>query len=339
MAGKKSGYKPVKAIPITKKKIKKGKDMGTDKKKTAGKPRKSYLSVNINGIANKERRLNALSFQQLEKAKVKKKEKKQRQEENKKTGAKPLEPLSTDDKREVDENFVFDSEDEELQKEEEYDEFSEFFKGDKPPKILITTSERPKRQLFDFIKEIKDVFPNSYYWPRKNFSLKDICKYAPEKGYTDIMVWRENNREVDELIVTHLPAGPTAIFKINNVKLNKEIWHHGNPTDHFPELILNNFNSKVGRRVGRMFASLFPQKPEFVGRRVCTFHIQRDFIFFRHHRYEFKDNGDRAALQEIGPRFSLKLKKLQLGTFDNVFGELEFQAKDNMYVSRKKTYL
>lgn len=35
------------------------------------------------------------------------------------------------------------------------------------------------------------------------------------------MVWRENNREVDELIVTHLPAGPTAIFKINNVKLNK----------------------------------------------------------------------------------------------------------------------
>lgn len=122
------------------------------------------------------------------------------------------------------------------------------------------------------MKEIKDVFPNSYYWPRKNFSLKDICKFAPEKNYTDIMVWRENNRKVDELILIHLPNGPTATFKVSNVKLNKEIWHHGNPTDHFPELILNNFNTKVGRRVGRFFASLFPQNPEFVGRRVCTFH-------------------------------------------------------------------
>lgn len=48
MAGKKSGYKPVKAIPITKKKIKKGKDIGNDKKKNSGKPRKSYLNVNVN---------------------------------------------------------------------------------------------------------------------------------------------------------------------------------------------------------------------------------------------------------------------------------------------------
>lgn len=72
------------------------------------------------------------------------------------------------------------------------------------------------------------------------------------------MVWREYNREVDELIISHLPAGPTAIFKISNVKLNQELWNHGRTNDHFPELILNNFNSKVGRRVGRMFASLFP---------------------------------------------------------------------------------
>jgi len=34
---------------------------------------------------------------------------------------------------------------------------------------------------------------------------------------------------------------------------------------------------------------LFPQKPEFKGRRVVTFHNQRDFIFFRHHRYVFEE--------------------------------------------------
>lgn len=39
-----------------------------------------------------------------------------------------------------------------------------------------------------------------------------------------------------------------------------------------------------GTQVGRMFAALFPQSPEFVGRQVVTFHNQRDFIFFRQHR-------------------------------------------------------
>lgn len=38
-----------------------------------------------------------------------------------------------------------------------------------------------------------------------------------------------------------------------------------------------------------MFASLFHQEPQFRGRRVATFHNQRDFIFFRHHRYIFDE--------------------------------------------------
>jgi len=37
-----------------------------------------------------------------------------------------------------------------------------------------------------------------------------------------------------------------------------EIFHHGNPTDHFPEIIMSNFNTNVGRRLGRFFHSLFP---------------------------------------------------------------------------------
>jgi ribosome production factor 1 len=98
-----------------------------------------------------------------------------------------------------------------------------------------------------------------------------------------------------------------------------------------------------------MFAALFPQQPEFLGRQVVTFHNQRDFIFFRQHRYAkppsslwvvrvvlnarvlcchgyryiFKD-GKRVGLQEIGPRFTLKLRSLQKGTFDSKFGEFEF---------------
>lgn len=57
--------------------------------------------------------------------------------------------------------------------------------------------------------------------------------------------------------------------------------NHGRATKHKPELILNNFGTRLGHRVGRMFASLFSQDPNFRGRRVVTFHNQRDFIFFR----------------------------------------------------------
>ena len=87
-----------------------------------------------------------------------------------------------------------------------------------------------------------------------------------------------------------------------------------------PELILNNFDSKVGVRVGRMLASLFPQQPEFRGRRVVTFHNQRDFIFFRHHRYLFTEEYDGVNMQEIGPKMTLKLKKLYSGDKEKVEG-------------------
>lgn len=56
---------------------------------------------------------------------------------------------------------------------------------------------------------------------------------------------------------------------------------HGRISGHKPELLLNNFNTRLGRRVGRMLGSLFHQDPQFRGRRVVTFHNQRDFIFFR----------------------------------------------------------
>jgi ribosome production factor 1 len=115
---------------------------------------------------------------------------------------------------------------------------------------------------------------------------------------------------IDTLILTHLPDGPTATFRVSGLKLRHEISNYGNPSSHNPELILNNFDTMIGHRIGRMLAALYPQSPNFVGRRVVTFHNQRDFIFFRQHRYEFTEDGKRANLQEIGPRFTLKLHSL-----------------------------
>lgn len=80
----------------------------------------------------------------------------------------------------------------------------------------MTTSENPHKEIYVFMKEIKDVFPNCYFWPRKGYSIKEICEFAPSKNYTHVMVWREHRRSVGELILVYLPKGPTAIFKVTN---------------------------------------------------------------------------------------------------------------------------
>lgn len=142
----------------------------------------------------------------------------------------------------------------------------------------------------------------------------------------------------DGLTHIHLPDGPTAFYKLSSVKLARDIPDHGRPTSHKPELILNNFNTRLGHRIGRMLGTLFHQEPNFKGRRVCTFHNQRDFIFFRQHRYVF-ETRDKARLQELGPRFTLKLRTLQHGTFDTVHGEYEWVHKKDMDTSRRRFFL
>jgi len=94
-----------------------------------------------------------------------------------------------------------------------------------------------------------------------------------------------------------------------------------------------------------MLAAMFPQVPEFTGRRIITFHNQRDFIFVRQHRYIFdpdednKETGLKPRIQELGPRFTLKLQRMQHGTFDTVEGEFEWFGHNRLYKSSKKFFL
>lgn len=240
-----------------------------------------------------------------------------------------------------DETMVEDHNDEDIVGEQNIDEFDKYFNRESTPKILITTNRRPRGKIFDFLKELKLTIPNIYYYPRQNFRIKEIIEWVKKREFTDVMVWQEKNGIPHSLILSHLPDGPTATFRVSGIKLNEEIQNHGanNGLMVAPELILNNFDTMLGSRMGRMIAALFPQDPELEKRRVVTFHNQRDFVFFRHHRYEFNSDGTRAALQEVGPRFTLKLHKLQLGTLDSKAGEFEFLYKPKDGVNRKKFFL
>ncbi|PHH80168.1 hypothetical protein CDD82_1938 [Ophiocordyceps australis] len=211
--------------------------------------------------------------------------------------------------------------------------------SDIPPadsKILVTTSLNAT--IHDQAQLISTLFPNSTYVPRSGhryayrYSLREICKFATKRNYTAVLLIKEDLKKPAGLSIVHLPSGPTCHFSITNYLEGKKLPGHGNPTNHYPELLLNNFKTPLGLLTAKLFQSLFPPKPEIQGRQVVTMHNQRDYIFVRRHRYVFRDRRSsekcivdsegremkgveniRVGLQELGPQFTLKLRRVDKG--------------------------
>lgn len=204
------------------------------------------------------------------------------------------------------------------------------------PKILVTTSLNST--LHEEAHLLTTLFPNSNYIPRSShryghkYSLREICKFCIGRDYTAVVLLKEDSKRPTGMSIVHLPAGPTFHFSITNWVEGKKLPGHGNPTNHYPELLLNNFKTPLGLLTAKIFQTLFPPAPEFQGRQVITLHNQRDYIFVRRHRYVFRDkrtteksvvtaDGEkmkgvediRAGLQELGPRFTLKLRRVDKG--------------------------
>ncbi|CAN7949921.1 unnamed protein product [Ixodes pacificus] len=315
-----------------------------------------YVSVhkrNISQIKNKKRRLEEYLKLKREKQKaslcltfersglLKRLAQQKRRKEAKALGddAPPKQvPRTIENTREPDDTMV-DPEDEEVQLDEAMDEMAAYFRKEYTPKLLITTSDNPHRRTIKFCRELKQSIPDAEFRWRNRSRIKKTVEQAVERGYSDIAIINEDRRHPNGLLLTHLPDGPTAYFRLSSVKFCKDIKKRASYTGHRPEVILNNFNTRLGHSVARMLASLFHYDPQFQGRRVVTFHNQRDYIFFRHHRYEFR-NAERVNIQEIGPRFTLRLKSLQKGTFDSKFGEYEWVLKRHeMETSRRRFFL
>ncbi|KAJ9079791.1 Ribosome production factor 1 [Entomophthora muscae] len=247
-------------------------------------------------------------------------------------------PQTLESKREFDETFV-DEDDEQIKQEDAEDEYGDYFKKEVTPKVMITTSKNASDKLFAFADELVDIVPDSHFIRRGyQFEISHIMEFGKKREFTDVIIIGEDAQKPNSITLIHLPNGPTAYFKLSGIVLSKQIYGHGRSSAHQPELILNNFSTRLGHLVGRMFHSLFPPVPEFQGRQVATFHNQRDFIFFRRHRYAFR-SGEKADLQELGPRFTLKLKWLQRGLYDPNNGEYEWKHKTDMETTRRRFFL
>lgn len=365
---------------------------------------KSTPTRNPSRIKNKLKRSEVYGKYLLEKKNQKKQSRIQRAKEAQELGADEetlkKTPRTLENAREIEPTMVQPN-DEEVMGDEATDEFADYFSDILRPKIIVTTRPRPSGKIFHFIADLMRLFPQLYFYPRKSFSVKEICELAGKRDFTHIMILSEKSKVCNGMIISHIRktgaaaggdehykcAGPTAFFKVSNVVTSSDIPNHGSATSHVPELVLNGFGTRLGHRVGRFLGSLFPHNAEFQGRQVVTFHNQRDYIFVRHHRYIFeeskedlvikdkdqitksKDDKDedeiiddddihddeinrkkkkpekvkkktKARLQELGPRFSLKLRWIQEGTFDTQFGEYEwFHKRKEMDTTRRKFHL
>lgn len=304
--------------------------------------KKSKMRLNpISVIKNKMIRSKLFKKQNQQKKKAQKRNRRQRKEEGgpRSTGH-TIESLREKDHTTVDN--IGDSDTEELQKELQIDDFSEYYAKAYAPKVLITYADNPLTKTRKFGIELSRIIPNSWAKIRNRSSIKKMVKDATNEGYTDLMVINENHRQPNGLLVIHLPNGPTAHFRLSNVKITKEIKRsHEEFTTHRPEVILTNFSTRLGLTIGRMLGALFHHEPEFKGRRAVTFHNQRDYIFFRHHRYQFTKEGKRAKLRELGPRFTLKLRSLQEGTFDSKTGDFDWMITNKRHAmeGRRRFFL
>ena len=240
--------------------------------------------------------------------------------------------------------------------------FPNLFSPDHPPipKILITTSLNST--LHNEGQLLTTLFPHSVYIPRSShhyshkFSVKEIASFASNRNYTAVVVLKEDLKKPTGMTIVHLPSGPTCHYSISNWIEGRRLPGHGKPTSHIPELILNNFRTPLGLLVAKSFQTMFPPQPELQGRQVVTLHNQRDYIFLRRHRYVFREKreteknvvgpdgkevegaqGIRAGLQELGPRFTVKLRRVDKG-IQRASGQ-EWEWKVRMEKERTKFQL
>lgn len=208
------------------------------------------------------------------------------------------------------------------------------------PRVCVTTSRDPSSRLKQFAKEMKLLVPNSTRINRGNNRVDELVSSCKQGGFSDLIVVQETRGEPDGLVVCHLPLGPTAFFSITGSVLRHDLegGKAAPMSEAYPHLILHNFQTPLGKRVGNILKCLFPvPKPDT--KRIVTFHNDNDFISFRNHMYSRVSGTDHVTLHEVGPRFQLRLYQIRLGTLDQKDAENEYILRNFQNTSSKNKVL
>lgn len=269
-----------------------------------------------------------------------------------------------------------------------------FFCGIENPRVLITTSRNPSTQLDNFAKELKLLIPNSEKINRGSYFVKDIITFARKNNVTDVIIIHEYKGRPRNLIISHLPFGPTLFCTIREITMRHDFKDQvpRMPTC-YPHLIFQNFHSDLGKRIMNIFKFLFPpvklrsHKKKFTSyynkentalnqgeyktkaeneqnehqseqedlnsdliikndkfnnlqkydnNRIVTFYNKNDIIYFRHYTWATNEQNE-ILLDEVGPRFSLLVYKINKEALDSLNEDYEYVLRS--FVSSKKKLL
>lgn len=206
------------------------------------------------------------------------------------------------------------------------------------PRVCVTTSRNPSSRLKQFAKEIKVLVPNSTRINRGNNRVDNLMDSCRQSEFSDVVIVQETRGEPDGLVICHLPLGPTAFFSLSGAVLRHDLDPPAAPmSEAYPHIILNNFNTDLGKRVGNILKCLFPV-PRPDTKRVVTFSNSNDFISFRHHMYS-KQSHDTVVLHEVGPRFEMRLYQVRLGTLEQKEAENEYVLRPYQNTASKRQAL
>lgn len=198
--------------------------------------------------------------------------------------------------------------------------------GEKEPKVLITTSRDPSTKLGQFAKEFRLLIPNSQRINRGNHVVNDIAAACRSSEVSDLILLHETRGKPDALVISHFPYGPTVSFTLHNVTLRHDIPNVGNVSEAYPNLILENMQSKLGLRTANVLKAIFPPSPPTTSPRVVTFANSEDYISFRNHVF-VKTGGKEFELAEVGPRFDMRLYEIKLGTIEMTDADVEWRLR------------
>nr|UXY86756.1 ribosome production factor 1 [Cryptomonas paramecium] len=172
--------------------------------------------------------------------------------------------------------------------------------------IGITTSIKPSTKTLQLAYEFLNVVPNSCFFKRKQLSIARVLSFFIKKKVNTILIFIEKKKNFFQIWQINILRKTIIKFKIEQAVLKKKLKLIKSSVCR-PELIFYNFEKKIGKICSLFFCDLFENCPDFKKRQVIFFCLSKNRILFRHYRYLFSSSGKDVKLQELGPRFILKI--------------------------------
>jgi len=173
---------------------------------------------------------------------------------------------------------------------------------------VITTSIKASKTVYFVLNDLKNIFPNSIYFKRKNYKIRQIVSYLKRQDTKNLILLVEDFEKTIQWWHFDLENNFLVKYNIISIILRTNIDKCGKISTHKPELLFDEFKGNVNWVIGTMMRRFFDGLPDFKGRQVLSFYKRKEFIFIRYHRYIFSVTGKDVKLQELGPKLSLKFE-------------------------------